>query len=224
MTDIERSLILPSPTEQPVLIGDIVVLPSEHGGYQNFYAILRQGTTQVIDLAEELLRDDPEIPDPQKNPHGHKQQAMMKYGIYGPIPSMPATMGPYHLARLRHIVKSEPDDYSPGFKPLALEHFIGLNDPIIALLRCTTILIEQADSCGPLRPVFTDFPARDLSIIDISGETVGDRINWDPLREAQRKIDDFRREHLRSVLSWQKVLDSRIIDGTLQTRILSARS
>lgn len=222
MTDFEHSLIPSRPTEQPVLNGDIVVLPPEYEGYMNFYAVLRQGTIRVIDLAEALLRDDQEIPDPALDPKGHRQQAMTRYGIYGPIPEMSATLGWYHIPRLRYIVNREPDKYSPGFKPPALKHFIGINDPIIAVLHCTTILIDQADSREPLRPIFTEFPARYLDKIDISGQTAGDRFNWDALREAERVISQFRWNPLRKVLSWQEGLGSTIIDGSIQTPLLRA--
>lgn len=209
-------ILSPSDSTQPLEQGsNIVQLLPEHEGYRNFYAMLRQSTLRVITIAEALLHDDPEIPDPEINPQGHRNKAMEKYGIYGPIPTMPVDMGHYHLARLHLIAISSPDSYSPGFKPPALKHFLGLHDPINTLLHCTEILIEQADNHEPLRLVFTDFPAQNLSQIYISSKPHEDRFILHALGEAQMKIYNFTQKHLVNVLSWQANLGGPVIDGSL---------
>lgn len=211
MTDIERSITLLNGPHRS-LYGDIVVLPPEYEGYQTFYAMLHHGTFQVIHAAEALLRDDPEIPDPITNPGSHRNQAMKKYGIYGPIPEMAATLGHYHLARLRLIATSAPDTYSPGFKPPALKHFLGLNDPAEALLHCAELLVEQAATNPPLRPAFQSFPIEWLRRIQLPIFILPDLSYGDSLTVAAQRFDRFMADRARQILDWQEA--NGIIDAT----------
>ncbi|GEM_PF-4730175 len=207
MTQFERRLIQTVVNGPPVIVDEIEVSPPEDSGLGKFYAILRPGTLRVLKAAETLLRDDPEIVDPLVNPQGYYKQVMEKYGIYGHIPEMDPLLGYYHLTKLVYIATSEPEIHSPGFKPPALQHFIGLNDPIDALLHCAEILTDQANHHQALRPAFVGFPAQQLYEIDISGVVMRDQPIED-LRYTVQQIDGYRQNHLKEMLSWQGDLDS----------------
>lgn len=219
MPNNETTLAVFGPSESTGVSGDIVVLSPEYEGFHTFYALLRRGTPQVIDAAEALLGNDPEIPDPRINPQNHFQQALRKYGVYGPIPEMAATLGRYHLANLRLIATSTPNTYSPGFKPPALKHFLGLNDPAEALLHCTGLLVEQAATSPPLRPAFQSFPIKELRQIQIP-VCIPPHLSYrNVLNIAAQRFDRFMADHSRQILDWQETVG--VIDSIDMWRLLT---
>ncbi len=187
--------------------GEIVTLPPEMAGLQQFYSLLRRSTLEAIDLADQLIRDDPDSPDPETNPDAHKNFAMHKYGIHlklPQIPDMPDYQGIFSIPRFLRLVESAPPTYSPGYKSPSLNSF-GFSDSAEAVISGATTLIDHADFYKPLRPAFKNFPAKRLAEMEVWPETISaEETHRKFIRKIIPDIDNFRTYQLKKVLSWQR--------------------